>query len=90
MAMVISDSDQKYSIFGASGTSASTPLWAALIALANQSAGHDLSFVNPAIYRAIYRVGRSASRHAAFHDVTTGNVLTALRGGSRRVRRRDR
>jgi subtilase family serine protease len=67
MAMAISDGEQKYSILGASGTSASAPFWGALIALANQSAGHDLGFVNPAIYR----VG--ANHHTAFHDVTTGN-----------------
>jgi subtilase family serine protease len=67
MAMVISANDRKDTIFGASGTSASTPLWAALIALADQSAGHDLGFVNPAIYR----IGHSDGH--AFHDVTTGN-----------------
>ena len=73
MAIAISDSDQKYSILGASGTSASAPFWAALIALANQSAGHDLGFVNPAIYR----IGRSAAHHTAFHDITTGsNTVT--------------
>ncbi|MFB9835521.1 S53 family peptidase [Actinoallomurus acaciae] len=73
MAMVISGSDQRDTIFGAGGTSASTPLWAALIALANQSAGHDLGFVNPVIYR----IGHSAGHHGAFHDVTTGdNTVT--------------
>ncbi|GAB3961384.1 hypothetical protein GCM10029978_013550 [Actinoallomurus acanthiterrae] len=67
MAMVISEGDQKYTVRGASGTSASTPLWAGLVALADQSAGHDLGFVNPALYR----IGRSS--RTAFHDVTTGN-----------------
>lgn len=67
MALTISENDQEYTVLGASGTSASTPLWAALIALADQSAGHDLGFVNPAIYR----IGRSRVR--AFHDLTTGN-----------------
>ncbi len=51
------------------GTSAATPLWAALIALADQYSGRRLGFVNPAIYR----IGRGASYHQAFHDVTTGN-----------------
>jgi subtilase family serine protease len=70
MAMVISNGE-KYTIRGASGTSASTPLWAALIALADQAAGHDLGFVNPALYR----IGRSS--RTAFHDVTTGdNTVT--------------
>ncbi|MGH3282781.1 MAG: S53 family peptidase, partial [Trebonia sp.] len=51
------------------GTSGSTPLWGAVIALADQYAHHDLGFVNPAIYR----IGRSPSYHKAFHDITTGN-----------------
>jgi len=45
------------------------PLWAAVIALADQYAGRDLGFVNPALYR----IGRSTSYHQAFHDTTTGN-----------------
>jgi hypothetical protein len=32
------------------GTSASAPIWAAIIALADQAADHHLGFVNPAIY----------------------------------------
>jgi subtilase family serine protease len=55
--------------YPAAGTSAATPLWAALIALADQYSGRHLGFVNPAIYR----IGRSASYHQAFHDITTGN-----------------
>jgi subtilase family serine protease len=74
MALAISDDDQKYSILGASGTSASTPFWAALIALANQTAGDDLGFINPAIYR----IGRSAAHHTAFHDITTGNNTVTI------------
>ena len=59
------------------GTSAATPLWAALIALADQYSGRHLGFVNPAIYR----IGRSASYHQAFHDITTGNsTLTFPQG----------
>jgi subtilase family serine protease len=57
------------SCYPGAGTSAAAPLWAALIALANQYAGRRLGFVNPAIYR----IGRSASYHRAFHDITTGN-----------------
>ena len=53
----------------ASGTEAAAPLWAGLIALADQDAHHDLGFVNPAIYR----IARSSSYHQAFHDITTGN-----------------
>jgi hypothetical protein len=41
--------------------------------LADQYAGRPLGFVNPAIYQ----IGRSASHHQAFHDVTTGsNTVT--------------
>jgi subtilase family serine protease len=69
MALVISDGGSRYTIRNSGGTSASAPLWAGLIALADQYAGRHLGFVNPAIYR----VGRSASYHDAFHDITTGN-----------------
>ena len=69
MALVISDGANQYTIRNSGGTSASAPLWAGLIALADQYAGRHLGFVNPAIYR----IGRSASYHDAFHDITTGN-----------------
>jgi subtilase family serine protease len=59
---------------GAGGTSAAAPLWAGLIALADQQAGHPLGFVNPAIYR----IARSPQYHKAFHDITTGNNTIAL------------
>ncbi|GDY33820.1 S53 family peptidase [Gandjariella thermophila] len=55
------------------GTSAATPLWAAYLALYDQkaaSAGRPrLGSANPALYR----VGGSGDRGAAFHDVLTGN-----------------
>jgi subtilase family serine protease len=53
----------------APGTSASAPLWAGVIALADQEAGHPLGFVNPAIYA----IARSPAYHRAFHDVVTGD-----------------
>ena len=53
----------------ATGTSASTPLWAGVIALADQQAGHHLGFVNPAIYA----IARGPASHRAFHDVVTGD-----------------
>jgi len=68
MAIVVSDSKQ-YLIGDATGTSAAAPLWAALIALADQQAGHDLGFVNPAIYR----IAESPAYPTAFHDVTSGD-----------------
>ena len=45
----------------ATAAPASAPLWAALIALADQHAGRHLGFVNAALYR----VGRSARYHQA-------------------------
>jgi subtilase family serine protease len=61
-------------IVQASGTGAAAPLWGGLVALADQDAGHDLGFVNPAIYR----IARSSSYHQAFHDVTTGNSYVTM------------
>ena len=51
------------------GTSASAPIWAALVALADQYAGRHLGFINPAIYQ----IARGPHYHQAFHDITTGN-----------------
>jgi subtilase family serine protease len=59
----------KYSISGHGGTSASAPLWAGLVALADQYARRHLGFVNAALYR----IGRSRLYHKALHDVTAGN-----------------
>jgi subtilase family serine protease len=56
-------------LYPAEGTSAATPLWAAVIALADQDAGHHLGFVNPAIYA----IARGPAYHRAFHDVGTGD-----------------
>jgi subtilase family serine protease len=53
----------------ASGTSAATPLWAAIIALADQQAGQRLGFINPAIYH----IARGPDYHHAFHDIVTGD-----------------
>jgi len=61
----------------AGGTSASTPLWAATIALINQDLKkkglREVGFANPALYW----MGENSSRLPAkpFHDVTTGNNL---------------
>jgi subtilase family serine protease len=48
---------------------AATPFWAGVIALADQDAGHDLGFVNPALYR----IASTPLLRTAFHDVTKGN-----------------
>jgi subtilase family serine protease len=68
MALAFSGGSEGNILIGAGGTSAAAPLWAAVIALADQYAGRHLGFVNPAFYQ----IGRSASYHQAFHDVTTG------------------
>jgi kumamolisin len=47
------------------GTSAVAPLWAGLIALANQQNSKTAGFINPAIY--------VARAKAAFRDITKGN-----------------
>jgi subtilase family serine protease len=52
-----------------SGTSSSAPLWAGVIALADQQAGRHLGFVNPALYA----IARGPAYHRAFHDVITGD-----------------
>jgi subtilase family serine protease len=69
MATATVDPGGSVDILPAGGTSAATPSWGALIALADQLARHHLGFVNAAIYR----IGRSASYHKAFHAVTTGD-----------------
>jgi subtilase family serine protease len=58
-----------YTISGHGGTSASAPIWAGIVALANQYAGRRLGFVNAALYR----IAGSREYHSAFHDVTAGN-----------------
>ena len=68
MAIVLSN-DGTTMVRGSGGTSASAPIWAALIALADQYAGRHLGLVNPAIYQ----IARGPRYHQAFHDVTAGN-----------------
>jgi subtilase family serine protease len=55
-------------LFG--GTSAGSPQWAAITAIADQNAGYDLGFIN----KALYHIGQAQSHYSAsFHDVTSGN-----------------
>jgi len=51
------------------GTSASAPLWAAFMAIADQMAGHPLGFINPALYK----LAGSSVYTQDFHDITVGN-----------------
>jgi len=49
------------------GTSASSPQWAGLLAIADQIAGHDLGYINPGLYS----VASNPAKYAAdFFDVT--------------------
>ncbi len=55
--------------FLAGGTSASAPLWAAFMAIANQMAGHPLGFINPTLYK----LAASSAYTQDFHDITIGD-----------------
>ena len=54
------------------GTSLAAPLWAGLIALANQQAADNgqppVGFINPALYA----IAKSTNYPSCFHDITTG------------------
>jgi subtilase family serine protease len=56
-------------IYIVGGTSAGSPQWAAIVALANQKKGGPLGFLNPTLYK----VGCSGKYAADFHDITVGN-----------------
>jgi len=76
MALAFTEDGRNYLIAGG-GNSAATPVWAAVIALADQYADRELGFVNPALYL----IAHSAQYHQAFHDVTTGgNTVTFATG----------
>ena len=74
IAVAISSGGQNYVLVGGGGTSVAAPLWAAVIALANQDAGRNLGFIDPALYR----IGRSTHYRQAFHDVTMGTSTAKL------------
>jgi subtilase family serine protease len=50
------------------GTSAGSPQWAAITAIANQKAGGRLGFLN----KAIYQIGKNKAPSGSFHDITDG------------------
>ena len=54
-------------IFG--GTSAGSPQWAGIVAIADQKGGHRLGAIN----KTLYHIGKSDAYGAAFHDITSGN-----------------
>ncbi len=65
LAFYISDGGWNF----AGGTSASAPLWAAFMAIADQMAGHPLGFINPALYK----LATSNVYARDFNDITVGN-----------------
>jgi subtilase family serine protease len=54
------------------GTSSSCPQWSALVAIADQIAGHGLGQINPTLYS----LANSANYSSDFFDVTVGNNQT--------------
>lgn len=59
------------------GTSAGTPQWAAIAALANEAAGSSIGFLNPALYE----IGANPRKYTeSFRDVTVGSNGVAVEG----------
>ncbi len=60
------------------GTSASSPQWAGLIAIADQMAGRRLGYINPALYS----IALNPAKYAAdfFDETTNCNQLTSIPG----------
>jgi len=63
------DPTQVGNIYLFGGTSAGSPQWAAITALADQAAHHPLGFLN----NKLYAIGNSPLYSYVFHDITTGN-----------------
>jgi subtilase family serine protease len=74
IAVITATKAGSYTISGHGGTSASAPLWAGLLALADQDARRPLGFVNTGIYR----IAESSDYYPAFHDVITGHNTVAF------------
>jgi subtilase family serine protease len=73
LPIVTSNPGGGYTISEHGGTSAGAPIWAGIIALADQDAGRQLGFVNPAIYQ----IAHSPQYHQAVHDITAGHTNRA-------------
>jgi PKD repeat protein len=54
---------------GVGGTSLATPIWAGITAVSDQYAGHDLGFLNPAVYSIL----RGSNYATDFHDILSGS-----------------
>ncbi len=59
------------------GTSEATPLFAGIVAIADQVAGHDLGLLNPQLY------ALSASKAPGIVDITTGNNTVTVSQNAR-------
>jgi subtilase family serine protease len=57
-------------VFG--GTSAGSPQWSAIVAIADQIAGHRLGTINPDLYGIARFGGMGTGKNALLHDVTDG------------------
>ena len=56
--------------YGFGGTSAGSPQWAAIVAIADQAAGRRLGYLNAAFYQ----IGQTPPNYgASFHDITSGD-----------------
>jgi len=62
----------RFAQYGEGGTSLASPLFAGMMALADQAAGKRLGFANPALYK-LYGTG-------AFHDITAPKSRVAVVG----------
>ena len=76
LALLFSTGTRHNDLVAAAGTSAAAPLWAALIAIADQYANRSLGFVNAAIYE----IGTSSHYYQAFHDITHGTNTVTFSG----------
>ncbi|HEY2395885.1 MAG TPA: S53 family peptidase [Rudaea sp.] len=65
-----SDPADTAGFYGFGGTSAGSPQWAAIVAIADQIAGRRLGYLNSAFYQ----IGQTPPNYSAsFHDVTSGD-----------------
>ena len=63
------------------GTSASTPAFAGVVALANQAAGSRLGNINPLLYALNGNLNGTGTTSTSFHDITSGtNEVTCTAG----------
>jgi subtilase family serine protease len=59
--------------YGVCGTSAASPMFAGVVAIADQAAGHDLGQINDQLYK----IADSSSYDTAMFDVTVGDNTQA-------------